>query len=390
MFMPGIIKPEGHDELDQRKPLAKQILQGMHRFRYIIMLVILPTLIAAGYYYLIASDQYEATADFVVRRADASGRSSSNSAAVLGFSVGGGMTQSDAFIVTDYLLSHDAVARLRKEDELVERFRRPFIDFLSVVRGDNPSPEKLLKYYRKHVLIEQNVDSSITELNVRAFTPQDAHDLAHKLLQMGEERVNQINERAMQGQVSASQRQLTGAETELANIQQRLTTFRRTNGDIDPAGSGKAQIGLVSQLTAELATARARLNSLRGFISQSSPQYRAIEAQVRSLEQQANIQNAKLAGAGATIATGLGTYEDLLVRQEFAAKRYSAAAAAYDEARAQAVKQQLYLVRVVDPNLPVKSQFPERGRIIITIFFSLAIAYGIGWLMLAGVREHKI
>lgn len=389
MFMPGIIKPTGHDELDQQQPLVQRVMRSLKNYRYIIALVILPTIAVAGYYYLIASDQYEATADFVVRRSDASGRSVSSAAAALGLGVGGS-TQSDSYIVTDYLLSHDAVARLRKEDGLVARFRRASIDFLSVVGSPDPSPEKLLKYYRKHVLIEQSVDSGITRLNVRAFTPADSQQLAEKLLQMGEERVNQINERAMRGQVSASQRQLTGAETELASIQRRITAFRRSNGDIDPAGSGKAQIGLVSQLTAELATARARLASLRGFISPSSPQYRVVAAQVRSLEQQADMQNAKLAGAGTTIATGLGTYEDLLVRQEFAAKRYSAAAAAFDEARAQAVKQQLYLVRIVNPNLPVKSQFPERGRIVIMIFFSLVLAYGIGWLMLAGVREHKL
>lgn len=389
MLMPGIIKPSGYDENGQTTPLSQRIWRLIRLYRYIISFVVLPTLIAAGYYYLIASDQYEATADFVVRRADTSGRSGGGSAAVLGFSVGGG-SQSEASIVTDYLLSHDAVARLRKQDGLVARFRRPFIDFLSAVRDDDPSPEQLLKYYRKRVLIEQNVESGITQLEVRTFSPSDSYDIAQKLLLMGEERVNQINERAMQGQVAASQRQLATAEAELADIQRRMTGFRRSNGDIDPAGSGKAQIGLVSQLTAELATARARLNSLRGFISADSPQYKAVAAQVASLEQQANIQNARLAGAGTSIANGLGTYEDLLVRQDFAAKRYSSAAAAFDEARAQAVKQQLYLVRVVNPNVPVKSQYPERGRIVITIFFSLALAYGIGWLMLAGIREHKL
>jgi capsular polysaccharide transport system permease protein len=38
----------------------------------------------------------------------------------------------------------------------------------------------------------------------------------------------------------------------------------------------------------------------------------------------------------------------------------------------------------------VKSLYPERGRIVITVFFSLLIAYAVGWLMLAGVREHKM
>jgi capsular polysaccharide transport system permease protein len=292
--------------------------------------------------------------------------------------------------VTDYLLSHDAVARLRREDGLVQRFRRSAIDFISALKSDDPTPEKLLKYYRKQIAVEQNLESGISEIKVRAFTPQDAYAISSKLLEMGEERVNQINERSMRGQVSSAQSTLSNAENELAKIQQRITLFRQKRGDIDPAGSGKAQIELVSQLTANLASARARLNSLRGFISPSSPQYRAIQAQVEALQRQVELQNSRLAGTGNNIAVGLGAYEDLVVRQDFAAKRYAAAAAALDEARAQALRQQIYLVRVVDPNMPVKSLYPERGRITITVFMSLLIAYGIGWLMLAGVREHKM
>ena len=38
--------------------------------------------------------------------------------------------------------------------------------------------------------------------------------------------------------------------------------------------------------------------------------------------------------------------------------------------------------------MPVKSLFPQRGRIVLMTFIALCVAYGIGWLILAGVREH--
>ena len=47
-----------------------------------------------------------------------------------------------------------------------------------------------------------------------------------------------------------------------------------------------------------------------------------------------------------------------------------------------------YLVRVVQPNLPEKSLAPRRGFILLTLFVSLLVAYGIGWLILAGILEH--
>lgn len=46
------------------------------------------------------------------------------------------------------------------------------------------------------------------------------------------------------------------------------------------------------------------------------------------------------------------------------------------------------MVRVVEPNLPVKALYPQRLKIVATVFFALALAYAIGWLILAGVREH--
>jgi len=43
---------------------------------------------------------------------------------------------------------------------------------------------------------------------------------------------------------------------------------------------------------------------------------------------------------------------------------------------------------VVDANRPVKAMFPERGRILATVMIVLFLVYSIGWLLVAGVREH--
>ena len=127
-----------------------------------------------------------------------------------------------------------------------------------------------------------------------------------------------------------------------------------------------------------------------GVIGANAPQYRAAAGQVRALEAQVAGQNNRIAGTGPSIASSLGDYENLVIRRENAARRYAAVAAQYDHARAEAERKQLYLVRVVEPNMPVKSLFPRSSQIVLTVFFGLALAYGIGWLLLAGVREHSI
>lgn len=388
-MMHGVIRSAEFDALGQTGPLAN-IWRIARPIRWFLLFVMAPTLLATVYFYGFASNQYEASADFVVRRSETSGRSGLGIGQVLGFSLGVTQSQSEAYIVEEYLLSHDAVHALREKDQLVERFTRPSIDFLSGMWTTNPTPETLLKYYRKHVAIEQDGDSGITHLRVRAFSPEDSYTIAHRLLSLGEGHVNRLNERNFRDEIASSARQLASAERALTEAQIKLTAFRKEHGDIDPASSGKAQIGLVSGVSAQLVSARARLQTVGRAVSQNSPQYRALAAEVQSLEAQAAQENMHLAGSTTSIAADLGMYEDLLVRKEFASQRFTLAAASAEQARIGAIKQQIYVTRVVEPAFPVKSLYPARGTAIATVFFSLLMAYAIGWLLVAGVKEHSI
>jgi len=361
------------------------------RHRWFVGVVILPTLVVSAYFYLLASDQYESGADFVVRRAEASAVAGGGGMSeLLGFEFGSSSTLSEAYIVEEYLLSHDAVSRLRSEEQLVERFRRPAIDLISRLWSADPTPEKLQSYYRGQVTIEQDADSGITHLRVHAFTPQDAYAIARKLLALGEERINAINRRTFEDQVSSARSDYDEAEAALLAAQGQLTRFRRAEQDIDPEGSGKAQVALVTTLTGDLVKVRAQLRAVEAAIGRDSPQYRALQGQVEALEAQVAGQSDMIAGQGRSIASTLGSYEDLVIRREHAAKRFQAAAAQYEEARAEAKRQKLYLVRVVDTNLPVKSLFPEREKICLTIFVGLLLFYLIGRLLVMGFKEHYL
>jgi capsular polysaccharide transport system permease protein len=371
--------------------VGEQIVAWLRGKRVFLLVVILPTLLVAIYYGFIASDQYESQADFIVRAAQDSPAPPTGLGQILSLAGGGGGgAQSEALSVSDYLSSHDAVAALRNSVQLVERFRRPEIDPISRLHSANPKAENLLKYYRKHVDIESDNDTGITTLRVRTFRPEDSYAIINALLAIGEQRVNALNVRLYQDTLAVAKRELDEAETAVTQSQSTMTGFRQTNEDIDPTGSGAAQIRLVSDLSASLSAARAQLAGMAGAIRPDSPQYIAQAARVRALEAQVAAQSGHLAsnGGGKTIATDLGAYEGLRLRQDFAAKRYAAAAAALEEARERAMKQQLFVVRVVEPNVPQKSTYPKRLTMIATVFFGLLFVYAIGWLIAAGVKEH--
>lgn len=388
--MHGIIKPQPTQDSADSTGGSSSLFAWARRNRWFLIITVLPTLLFGIYYYLIASDQYQSEAHFIVRTADSAPMPSSGFGQLLGLSGGVSQSRSDAISVNDYLDSQQAVVNLNRAVNLVERFRRPEADIATRLWFTNPTPEMLMRYYRRQIDVKFNQETGITTLRVRAFRPDDSYAIINQLLQMGEQRVNMINNRSQNDALVSARRQLAEAEEALVAVQSKLTSFRQQRGDIDPEGSGKAQLGLVTTLQGQLSSARAQLNSMRGIISPNSPQYVATAARVRALEAQVAGQSGKLTSGGSAIAARLGNYQDLQIRQDFAARRYQAAAANMDRAREIALKQQLYVVRVVDPNMPVKSEFPERGKAVLTLFLSLLVAYGIGWLLVAGVREHSL
>ena len=359
----------------------------LHGWRYFLLIVALPTLIVAAYLYLVAADQYESEADFIVSSNSSQGGSQSGFSMLLGAG-GGGSAQSQSFTVPDYLKSHEAVTALSRKIDLAAMFQRPEADYLSRLREKPLTPETLLRYYNRKVKVHYDRDTGITSLSVRAFRPSDAQIIANNLLELSENQVNRINLRRYRDAVSAAQNQVLEAERRVAEVQGRITAYRQRSRDIDPEASGQSQIGLVSTLKGQLSAVEASLSTMAGTISPSSPQYQAMQRQAQSLRKQIAAQSSELTGGAETVANNLGGYEDLRVQQQFTAKNYEAAAAGLIKAQEEATRQQLYIVRIVDANKPVKSLFPQRGRILLITFLALFLAYGIGWLIVAGVKEH--
>src|SRR5205085_393646 len=139
-----------------------------------------------------------------------------------------------------------AVMRLDKLVGLVDRFRRPEADVLTRLWSSEPTPEALLKYYRKHTDIVMDQDTGITKVRVRTYRPADSYAIINQMLRLGEQRVNLLNERSQNDAVARARQRMTDAEQRLAEIQVAMTRFRQQRGDLDPEGSGKAQIGLAA------------------------------------------------------------------------------------------------------------------------------------------------
>lgn len=361
----------------------------VRRYWSILAFVIVPTLLAAFYFFVIAADQFESETVFVVRGIQSEGSRGGSLTELLGVAGGTSPAQAENRSVGQYLLSHDAIKALKAQGiDLVAIYRRAEADPVSRLWFADPKAETLLEYYQQHIGLTYDPDDGMTRLRVRAFRPDDALAISSALLKLGEARINTFNSRALDTVMAASGRDVATAEAEMTDIQRKLTRFREGRRDIDPRANAAGTQELVGTLESQLAQARAQYAAMRSVLSPGSPQLVALEARIRGLQGQVGATGARLTGANSAIAPRLADYEELMLRQSFAAKRYDAARTAQQLARNQAIKQQLFVVAIVEPNLPEKSLYPRRFTMIASIFAGLLVAWGIGWLLVAGIREH--
>jgi capsular polysaccharide transport system permease protein len=367
---------------------ASAISRKLHTYRSVIVRILLfsPTLLAAGYFFFVASDQYVSEASFVVRSA---ARPEVQGGLAFLVQLGLGQSQDDAFIVQNYLTSRSAIAELRQRIPLGKVFNRPGADFIarypSFIYADNE--EEFYRYFQHMVSVVHLDKTGISALRVSAFTPEDARDMAVMLLQLGEDLVNRINQRIQADAIRNSKTELDSAQARLVAAQTALTEFRNRELTIDPTRNAVALADLIAKLSAELGITQAQISELTNGTA-SSPQLISLRRKAVALEEQIANERARITSGSEDLAKRIAEYERLTLEKEFARRMVSSSEAELVRSRAEATRQSLYLERVVEPNLADYSTRPARASSVLTVFVANLLAILIGWLVLSGVREH--
>jgi len=355
-----------------------------------VALVILPTLIVFVYTALIASPRYESRAEFIIRGMERDKPQVGGLAELVGAGAALDGAPREALSVRDYMLSLEAIGDLKRCGVDIEKFLYGTgADPLATLYHADRRAEGLRDYYQSMVDVDYDTGDGISRLSVRAYTPREAQRLATALIALGEDQVNTFNRRAIAAGQQLARQELSDAETELAGIQGELTRFRDLSGDLDPTVKGKASEEQLESTEAELTLERANLASMRHHLLPSSPLVQTAQGRVRALEGALTQMKARLAGDSDALTRRLSVFEKLQLRQQFAAKRYEAARTRLAEAQTEAERQRLFLVQVVNPNLPEKPVAPTPFKTTLEVFLALCIAYAIGALLLAGIREHQ-
>jgi capsular polysaccharide transport system permease protein len=166
-----------------------------------------------------------------------------------------------------------------------------------------------------------------------------------------------------------------------------LSAFRNQQQLIDPAKQATGVLDISNKLVTEHAALQAQLD-LMNRVAPRNPAIPALRARIAAVSGEIAAQNARVVGTPSGIASKVGGYENLLAEQDFAQQTLTAASASLEQARTEAQKQQFYLERVVDPNLPDSPQLPSRLKSILIVFGISLCLYFIGWMLVVGILEH--
>jgi len=356
--------------------------------RWFLLMVALPTLLAALYYGLIASDIYVSESRFVIKSPDQK-RSQMSTLANLVQTAGLSSGQEQTSEVLTYARSRDALKALEEKVNIRAKFSTPKADFLS--RFPQPfadrSFESLFKYYGQRVDAHLDTEAGTAIIKVEAFTPQDAYVINRQLLDLSEGLVNRLNNRAQSKGILEAQKQVELATQRAKNARIALAQYRNAQALIDPTKQAGGVLEIANTMIAERAALQAQLDLMQR-LTPNNPSIPALRNRIGAIAVQIASQNSRVVGNGNGIASKMGGYEDLVVEEKFATESLTAANAALVQARAEALRQQFYLERVVDPNMPDTPLLPKRFLNILVVFAASVCLYFIVWMFIIGVLEH--
>lgn len=359
-----------------------------------IVCVLLPIAAASVYYYQYASDQYASEFKFVVRDAKSAAAASSGASASLqlGMFSAGGTNSVENYMVTEYLLSGDAVEALQKEVDLLKMYSQPEIDWLS--RLDPSAPlERIVPYWRRMTTITYDQVTGLGIAKVRAFSPEDAYKIAVTLVRLAEHLVNDVANRPQRDAIRFAEADLKRAEDRLNRSRADLAKYRDAELLIEPqADAVTGKIALAQTLRAAVSSLQTELSVLKGQnLGPTAAQVVALERRLRATLDQLRAVESQVATAkdGSTpLSKVVGEFERLDAERQFAQTLVSNAMQNLESTRSNALVQHVYVTAFVAPLLPQSSTYPKRITSIILVGLGCMLFWTIGLLIIGSVREH--
>lgn len=364
------------------KPPARPA-RARKRHRFVVftfmMFVITPIILAGFYLWTRAADQYVSRVAFSVRTEE----QSSAIELLGGITELSGSSSSDTDILFAYLSSQELVSRVDALVDLRGIWSKVSVEQDPVFAYDpSGTIEDLQDHWQRKISIVYDSSTGLIGLEVLAFDPKDALQVAQAVLDECAAMINSLSRIAQEDSIRFTREELANAVERLKTARRSLTQFRNRTQIVDPSIDTQNQMGLLVTLQQQLADALIDADLLQETTRKNDPRIiqanRRIEViRTRIASERRNLGLGEEGESGEAFASLVGEYEGLIVDREFAETAYTGALASHDSALAEVRKKSRYLAAHVKPTLAERAQFPEREMILLLLalfcFFSWAI-----------------
>ncbi|MBK8814472.1 MAG: chain-length determining protein [Methylococcaceae bacterium] len=349
---------------------------------------IVASILAVIYWGLIASDRYISDAHVMIQSTDLVGSESVDLSGLLGNT--GGNNKPDQLLLRDYLLSVDMLKKLDKLLNLREHFSDPKIDIFSRMWAKDVSLEEFYEYYLSRVSVEYDDYSGVLVINVQAYNPKMAHDIATILVSEGELFMNTMARNLAKEQVDFLQSELQQITENTMEARQQMLTFQNAHGLASPQSTAENVSGIVNNLEAQLSEIQTKKSAMLSYLMPSSPNVAELNIQISAIEKQLAKEKDKLTSPNKkTLNRTIEEYQRLEMNAQFAQEIYKTALIGLEKGRFEASRTLKKMSILQEPTLPEYPLQPRRiYNMIVFIIFTLVIA-GIAQLLAAIIRDHK-
>ncbi len=377
-----------------KTPDWQNIVYGVHNQlwrksrarRLVTLVVLLPGLFVFFYLLLWASNAYISETKFAVR-------SQNGSQNLEGFSTFFSIpsaTQNDSYIVMNYIQSYDLFSKLDRDLGLREHYSDTKNDIWFRLSKD-ATQEDILEFWKWACEVSYDPDTSILEVQVKAFSPEKALAVCEGILKHSEELVNAMNVRSRQDAIRQAETEVSRAEDRVRRAREAMHAYRERTVILDPEAVATGLYGVVNKLEADVTKTAAELSEAKSYMKSGSPRVRQLENRLDVLSKQLAKEKKRLAGKvkdDQSLNDLLSGFQTLAIEEEFAQKQLTSAMTSLEAARVRADAQSQYVEAFQRPVLADESLYPRPVLFSFIYMLTSLLLLGLLSLIVAAVREH--
>jgi capsular polysaccharide transport system permease protein len=361
------------------------------------LMVLVPVAVSGWYLCERATDRYVSTAAFSVRTEE-----TGSAFEMLGGIVDLGSSGSeDNDILYDFIQSQEMVELIDGEIDLraVWANADPAIDPVFAYHPPG-TIEDMVTYWNRMVNIYHDTSTGLMYLQVQAFTPEDAHQIAQLIYDQSSLVINRLSDIAQEDSTRFARDELTASVDRLKDARAALTLFRNRYQIISPSSDMQSQIGILASLQAELASTLIDLDILRPTTADNDPRVVQAERRIEVIEARIDEERAKFgmgsegsdnpgSEGGQAYADIVGEYEGLSVDLQFAEQSYAAARAAFEIAMSDTRKKSRYIAAHVQPTVAQRAEYPQRLTLLAMVTLFSFLTWALAVLIAYAIKDRR-